>query len=430
VSASPQANGPVKIKFLGATRQVGRSGIALRSGDTQILLDYGVLVGSREPGFPVHVSPRDVDAIVVTHAHLDHSGGVPLYHVSKPVAVYGTPLTFDLTAVLIKDFINLAGYYLPYEFLELDSMLHHRVDIDLSSQIKVGNVALRFLDAGHIPGSVQVVVELGGGKAIAYTGDINLTATRLLNPASLNYGKASALIVECTYASEDHPPRAELEREFVARLREVVERGGVALVPAFSVGRSQEVLCMLEACKFEYPVSVDGMAREVNEVMLRHPSYFSDFRLLRRALDRAKWISGWSERKAATSTPGVVVSPAGMLKGGAAAFYVEKVAERRQNGIFLVSFQVPGTPGKVLLEEKKIFVRGKAKPVKAEVERFDFSSHAGRSELQNLLRNLQDSPRIFVVHGTPENCEAMVDWVKHEIGLNAEAPQAGDIYTL
>ncbi|MFQ5763262.1 MAG: MBL fold metallo-hydrolase [Candidatus Bathyarchaeia archaeon] len=415
---------------MGATKQVGRSGIALRSGDTQILLDYGVLVSSREPGFPVHVPPRDIDAIVVTHAHLDHTGGVPLYHASKPMPVYGTPLTFDLSAVLIKDFINLSGYYLPYEFLELDAMLHHRRDVDYSSQVKVGNIGLRFLDAGHIPGSMQVLADIGAGKSLVYTGDINLTATRLLKTPPLEYGQPSAVIMECTYANEDHPPRAEVESEFVARLREVVERGGVALIPAFSVGRSQEVLCILEACNFEYPVFVDGMAREVNDVMLQHPSYFNDYDLLRRALDRAKWVSGWNERKIAISTPGVVVSPAGMLKGGAAAYYVERVAEKKQNAIFLVSFQVPGTPGKVLMEKKKIFVRGKSRPVKAEAERFELSSHAGRTELETLLRNLQGSPRIFLVHGSPENCESMVEWVKKETGLDAVAPEAGEVHRL
>lgn len=427
---SHQVNGNAKIKFLGATRQVGRSSIALSNGDSLVLMDYGVLIGSEEPGFPVHVPARDVSGIVITHAHLDHSGGVPLFHVSKPVPVYGTPLTFDLTRILVKDFINLAGYYLPYEFLELDSVLHNRREITLNQEVMIGNIKVRFIEAGHIPGSVQTIATLGNGKTVVYTGDINLSTTRLLNPASLDYGEPSVVVMECTYANEDHPPRQNIEREFVSRVKEVVERGGVVLTPAFSVGRSQEVLCVLEAYGFDYPVFVDGMAREVNEVMLRYPNDFRDYHLLKKALTRAKWVTSRSERKAALETPGIIVSPAGMLKGGAAAFYVEAVAARKENALFLVSFQVPGTPGKVLLERRKIFSHGKPVSVQCEVERFDFSSHCGKSELQQVLRSLKGNPEIFVVHGTPENCESLVEWIRKEQGFHAEAPAAGDIHTL
>ncbi len=418
-----------KIKFLGGTKEVGRSAIAVSSGGTQVLLDYGVAM-DHEPGFPIHVPQKEVEAIILTHAHLDHSGGIPIFHVRGKTPVYSTSLTFDLSKVLLSDLINLSGYYLPYEYLEVDTMMRCRVDIDYGEEVQIGNFKVRFLDAGHIPGSAQIVLDLGGGKRLAYTGDINTVGTELLASASTDYGELSHLIIETTYATEDHPERPPLEERFVSRVREVVERGGTVLVPAFSVGRSQEILCILAAHKFEYPIIMDGMALKINEIMLQYPQYFKNPSLLRRALEGAKWVSGWHERRDVVKSPGVIVSPAGMLKGGTAAYYVEKVARIKGNAIFMVSFQIPGTPGRVLLEEGKVFIGGKAKAVEAEVERFDFTSHCGRRELETLLRGVQGNPAVYTVHGSPENCREMAEWVAREIGLKALAPSAGDVYKL
>jgi len=127
---------PMKIKFLGGAREVGRSGITVKGGRTNVLIDYGVMVG-REPGFPMHVPTNEVDGIVLTHAHLDHSGAVPLFHVTGNTPVYGTQPTFDLTNLLIKDFIHLSGYFLPFESLELQTMMKHCVDIGYRNPTKL-----------------------------------------------------------------------------------------------------------------------------------------------------------------------------------------------------------------------------------------------------------------------------------------------------
>ncbi|MEM3736786.1 MAG: MBL fold metallo-hydrolase [Candidatus Bathyarchaeia archaeon] len=429
MSADSNAGSSAKLRFLGGTKEVGRSAVAVSSGKTQILLDYGIAM-NYEPGFPIHIPPKEVNAIVLTHAHLDHSGGIPIFHVRGKTPVYATSLTFELTKILLSDLINLSGYYLPYEYLEVDTMMQCRVNVSYSDECQIGDIKVGFLDAGHIPGSAQLLLDLGGGKRLAYTGDINTVDTQLLSRASTDYGELSHLIIEATYVNEDHPERSQLEKLFVARAREVVERGGTVLVPAFSVGRSQEILCILAAHKFEYPVVMDGMALKVNEIMLQYPQYFKNHNLLRRALEGARWVSGWRERKEVVKSPGVIVSPAGMLKGGAAAFYIEKVANKKQNAIFLVSFQIPGTPGRVLLEERKVFIGGKAKTVEAEVERFDFTSHCGRKELEALLKEAKGNPTVYTVHGSPENCMELAEWVEREVGLKALAPSANDSYKL
>jgi len=416
----------LKLRFLGGVREVGRSALAVFSGGSTILLDYGVQI-NREPEFPLHIPPRDVDAIFLSHAHLDHSGGIPLFHIRYRIPVYATELTFELSRILINDFIKLSGYYLPYEPADLEAMLNNAVTVNFGETVNVKGFKVSFLDAGHIPGSLQILVE-AGGKKLLYTGDVNVNETKLLKGADLDYGELSAVVVEATYAGETHPDRRKLEEAFVDRVREVVERGGTALIPAFSVGRSQEILCILEAYGFEHPVYMDGLALEVNEVMLRHPMYFRDYHLLKRALEKARWITTWRERKQAVKRPCAIVSPAGMLKGGAAAYYVEKVAKESRNAIFLVSFQVPGTPGRMLLEERRVLVNCKPKPVQAEVEFFHFSSHTDGEGLKRLLRSVEGNPKVFIVHGNPENSEKLASWVHGELGLEAIIPNVGENY--
>ncbi|WP_309491846.1 MBL fold metallo-hydrolase [Candidatus Hecatella orcuttiae] len=418
----------IKIRFLGGVREVGRSAVVLNSEHSGVLLDYGVQV-DRDPDFPLHIPPKDLDGIILTHAHLDHSGGIPIFYFRSKLPLYSTELTLRLSKILINDFLKLAGYYLPYEHPELEAMVDNGIFVEYGETFQVGKFRVKFLEAGHIPGSAQLLVEVDG-KKIVYTSDLNVLETRLLKGADLDYGEISAIILESTYAVEDHPDRLEMEKLFVGRVREVVEAGGTVLVPAFSVGRSQEVLCVLEAHGFEYSVFMDGMALEVNEIMLQHPLYFRDYALLRRALEKARWITQWRERREAVRQPCVIVSPAGMLKGGAAAFYVEKVAKEKRNAIFLVSYQIPGTPGRVLLEQRKIYSNGKLKPVEAEVEKFSFSSHSGSKELKTLLKTLQGNPVVYTVHGEDESCQALARWVEEELGFKAYAPKPGEIFEL
>jgi len=415
---------PLKIGFLGATNEVGRAAIAVKTAKAQVLLDYGVMI-NHEPGFPMHVPPKEVDAIILTHCHLDHSGAIPIYHIHEKKPVYGTKLTFELTQVLIEDFIHLSGYYLPYEYLELKTMLRSCRNLKYRKEREIGDIKFQLLNAGHVPGSAQILLEVKD-KRILYTGDFNPRKTRLLDGADQNYGELDVVIIESTYADEDHPDRAQMEKEFVNAVTEVVERGGTALVPAFSVGRAQEILCILAAHHFEYSVTLDGMAREVCRIMMNNTKFLRDPRLFLDAVHMANWVEGWKDRRKATKKPGVIVSPAGMLKGGPAAFYIQKVGKKSHNAVFLVSYQIPGTPGRELLEKGMCVIDGKVQKVKAEVRHFDFSSHAGASELKETIKKLEGNPKVFVVHGAEGNCEMFANWIRENIGLEASAPEAGE----
>ena len=420
--------GQLQVGFLGGTREVGRIAIAVKTEKTQILLDYGAML-NHEPGFPMHVPPKDVDAIVLSHSHLDHSGAIPIFYVQGKKPLYTNRLSMELNQLLISDFIHLSSYYLPFEYLELKSMTQNSRHVDFNVEQRVGDIAFQFKNAGHIPGSVQTLVE-AEGKRLLYTGDFNTVSTRLLEGAKMDYEDLDAVIIESTYANEEHTERKELEKRFVETCSDFVEKGGTVLVPAFGVGRSQELACVLAAHHFEYPVTIDGMAREVSRVMMNYPQFLRDERTFADAIHSTNWVEGWRDRRRATKIPGVIISPAGMLKGGPAMFYASKIGKKSTNAIFLVSYQIPGTPGKELMEKGICVIDGKMRKVKAQVQHFDFSSHCGAGELREALSRLGGKPKVYVVHGAEGNCELLAKWAKNELGLEALAPKSGDTFKI
>jgi putative mRNA 3-end processing factor len=418
----------LEIKFLGGTHEVGRIALSVKTKKTQVLLDYGVMI-NHEPGFPMHVPPKEVDGIILTHCHLDHSGAVPIFHIHGRKSVYLTRLTAELSQLLISDFIHLSSYYLPFEYLELKTMMRNCVYVSLNEEKTIGDINFKFLNAGHVPGSTQILIE-AEGKRVVYTSDFNTVQTQLLEGAYIDYGDVDAFIIESTYADEEHGERRKLEKEFIENVTEVVERGGTVLVPAFSVGRSQEIACILAAYHFEYPIVLDGMAREASRIMMNHLEFFRDQRLFMDAIHGTSWVEGWRDRRNAAKKPGVIISPAGMLKGGPSAFYISKVGKKSRNAVFLVSYQIPGTPGRELLEKGMCVIDGKVRKVKAEVKHFDFSSHCGATELRQAVKNLKGSPTVYVVHGAEGNCDKFAKWIKRNVGLKAIAPKSGETFTV
>jgi putative mRNA 3-end processing factor len=416
----------LQVGFLGGAREVGRIGITVKSGKTQVLMDYGVML-DHQPGFPMHVPPKEVDALILTHSHLDHSGAIPIFYIEGQRPLYTNRLNLELTQLLIQDFIHLSGYYLPFEYLELKTMMRSNKHLDYGVEEKLGDVRFQLLDAGHTPGSAQVLIE-AEGKRLLFTGDFNTADSKLLTGASMDYGDLDAVITESTYASEDHTERPELEKRFVESATEVVEKGGTVLVPAFGVGRAQEIACVLTANHFEYPVVLDGMAREASRVIMNNKEFLRDPKLFVDAMHSADWVEGWRDRRRALKAPSVIVSPAGMLKGGPAAFYLSKIGKKAGNAIFLVSYQIPGTPGKELMDKGICTIDGKVRKVKARYEHFDFSSHCGASQLKGALRKLGGKPKVFVVHGAERNCELLANWAKSELGLDAVAPKTGETF--
>jgi putative mRNA 3-end processing factor len=284
-------------------------------------------------------------------------------------------------------------------------------------------------ESGHVVGGSTIVVE-HGGKRIFYTGDINTRGSKMLRTADLDIGNIDLVITESTYSMGDHQPREESERELVHFANEVVERNGILFVPAFSVERAQEIACVLREANFKHKIVMDGMALKVNKIMSKHPDFLKDPKLFSDAIKETEWVSGWKERRKAVKEPCVVISPAGMLVGGAGVFYLQQVARDDRNGIAMVSYQGEGTPGRALLERRVAMIEGKVRKVKAEIQRFEFSGHSGRSDLFEMISGIKGSPKVLTVHGDGEACVKFAEEIHERFGLEAHAPNTGETITV
>ncbi|MGH9909143.1 MAG: MBL fold metallo-hydrolase, partial [Nitrososphaerales archaeon] len=284
-------------------------------------------------------------------------------------------------------------------------------------------------ESGHVVGGATIVVE-HEGKRIFYTGDINTKGSKMLRTADLDIGDIDLVITESTYSMGNHQPREESERELVHFANEVVDRKGVLFVPAFSVERSQEIACVLRESNFKHRIVMDGMALKVNKIMSKHPDFLRDPKLFSDAIREAEWVSGWKDRKKAVKEPCVVISPAGMLVGGAGVFYLQQVATNEKNGIAMVSYQGEGTPGRALLERRVATIEGKVRKVKAEIRRFEFSGHCGRNDLFEMISRIKGNPRVLTVHGDGEACVRFAEEIHEKFGFEAHAPDTGETVTV
>lgn len=417
----------MKVSILGAAKEVGRSAFLVTTKETHILMDYGVLL-KREPIFPMHVKPKDIDAVVITHAHLDHSGFVPSLFLSDSVEtqVWGTLPTFDLSQLLIEDMIKISGFYLPFEYLDLITMMKHSRNLEYREPRMINDVKVTLHESGHILGGATIMLE-HGEKRLFYTGDINTRGSKILRPADLDFGDVDLIIMESTYSQTEQMPREQSERELLEYAYEVVERGGTLFVPAFSVERAQEIACVLKTYNFPHKIAMDGMALKANEIMLRHPAFLRNPEIFKKSIGEAEWISGWSRRKRIVKEPCVIISPAGMLVGGSAVFYMQEIAKSDKNGIALVSFQGEGTPGRALLEKRVTIFDGKVRKCLADVRRFEFSGHNSRSELFEILDRIKGNPKILTVHGDESSCTKFAEEIRKKYGYDARAPDTGEV---
>ena len=416
----------MKITILGSGKEVGRSGFLVTSNSTNVLLDYGVLL-KREPTFPIHVRPKDISSVILTHAHLDHSGYIPsLFLSGSNISVLGTNPTFELSDLLIEDMLKISGFYLPFEYADLNNMMSHSRILQYKEKHLVNNMEITLHETGHIIGGSSILVE-SEGKRIFYTGDINTRGSKLLRPADLDLPEVDILIIESTYSQTEQAPREESEKNLVQFAYEVVERGGTLFIPAFSVERAQEIACVLKANNFKHRISMDGMALKANEIMLRNPTFLRDPDGFKKILSEIEWVKGWHRRKCLVKEPGVIISPAGMLVGGTALFYLQEIAKNPNNGIALVSYQGKGTPGRLLLEKGLVSYNGKTKKSLADVKHYEFSGHSSRKELFEILTKIKGNPRVLTVHGDDMSCTKFASEINEKYGFDAIAPDNGQI---
>jgi putative mRNA 3-end processing factor len=396
----------VTVEVLGGGGEVGRMAILVRGSRNAVLLDYGVNFDEEgRPIFPLHVRPRDLTAVVLSHAHLDHCGALPGLYVSSSPPLYTTPLTAELAELMFRDAVKLSGYYLPYEEEEVRNALRQAKPVNFNEAVELNGDSLMFLNAGHVPGSVMTLMSIDGYR-ILFTGDFNLAPSNLLDGADLyNVPRDIDLVVmEATYAGGTHPPRERLEEEFIKAVKETLDEGGSVLIPSFTIGRTQELLLtLIKHDVTEVPIYVDGLARVANRVISKYPQFLRDPNLYAKAMTYSTEIMGNYFRRNALRDQAVIITPAGMLKGGAAVYYLKRLGGDRRNAVILPSYQAPDSPGYDLLTKGVVRVDNEEIRVNAKVYWFDFSAHSGLEELVNFIRYFSDNTNILIVHSSPRN---------------------------
>ncbi len=421
----------IEITVLGAGREVGRAAIYVKNfkDESTVLLDYGVSFDEEDkPLFPLTVSPSKLKAVLVTHAHLDHVGAVPFLYISARPPLIMSKLTAKLSKLMIEDMIKISGYFLPYEYPELMTMLENVKPIEIGEVLDINNIRIETINAGHIPGSIMFKIIIGE-KSILYTGDINTIDTRLIKGFKPQNIDANILIMESTYGLYDHPERNRVEELFIETVRSIIEDGGNVLVPAFSLGRAQEILALLVERLPNANVYYDGMAKEILNIFLEHREYINRYDLLLKVYERFVAVDRTTLRKKICKEGGnIIVAPAGMLKGGPALYYLRRLGDNSKNAIILVSYQAPSTPGRKLLTSGVIEEGGPR--IKAKLYWFDFSSHAGSTELFNVVKSIKNIEKVLLVHGNDDSIYALGYRIRDELGIEFEAPGNGQTISL
>ncbi|MBI4053397.1 MAG: MBL fold metallo-hydrolase [Candidatus Diapherotrites archaeon] len=412
---------------LGACQEVGRSSLLVDAGD-KILLDRGVKLTPHGVEYPLPVE-INLDAAIISHAHLDHSGHLPKLFMESNCLSYMTPPTLDIARILWFDTLKIAdAEALEAEFTEDEIRQAERYTFSVEYGRKLDitkNVSMEFFDAGHIVGSALTKLSFSNGKSFLYTGDYRVDEMRLHAGADVaGVGKADFVVTESTYGDREHSPRKETEKAFVEGVIDVVNHGGWAVVPAFAVGRSQEIIDVLAEYNVAVPVFLDGMCQTVSRVYLRHAEYLKEHKALEKALHKATWIKNDSWRKRVFKQPSVVVTTAGMMQGGPVYQYLPKMINDENSKIFLTGYQVEETPGRILLETGRIPIDGELVEAVCKVEKFDFSAHPSQSEMLKALKKWSPQ-KVLLVHGDKKVMPVFKEKIESELGIEAIIPELG-----
>jgi putative mRNA 3-end processing factor len=406
-------------EFLGGGHEVGRLGILLKADKTRMLFDYG-MNATDPPQYPAPAPP--LDHFFLTHSHLDHCGMVPWLAARYDIDIIATPVTRDIGILLMEDSIKIAkaeGYPELYGHTEVKIASRRFQEVDFGDTLNAGKLQVITHSAGHIPGATMY--ELVGGKTTLVTGDLHTLDTRLVSGAKPV--KCDNLIMESTYSGRNHPDRLKTEYSMLKKITEVTNRGGMVIIPAFAVGRTQEMLMLLKDSKLEF--WLDGMGKSVNKIYQRFPSYLRSPKRLRQAISRTHEVHNYRARRRAAHGD-IIVTTSGMLDGGPVLNYVEDIRNDPKSAIMLTGYQVEGCNGRKLLESGMMEFQGVNERVRCEVLKYDFSAHAGHNELLGFAKGC-DPEKIVLCHG--DHREVLAEDLRMA-GFEVLLPKNGEKFTL
>ena len=453
----------VRVTTLGCCRQVGRAAFLLSTPQSKVLIDCGESPGATGAASSPYLNVPEIypfstlDAVVLTHAHLDHCAYVPLlYKYGYDGPVYTTPATRDLAAMLQLDYLdvnNKEDRAPPYSSNEVREFVKHTIAIGYGDVTDIApDLKLTLHNAGHILGSAIAHFNIGNGLYnVAFTGDLYYAKSRLFNPAVSQFPRLETLFLESTYGgSEDFSPtRAEAEAHLCEVITETLSRGGKVLIPAFAVGRSQELMLALEegmrekkipACK----VYLDGMIKEATAMHTAYPEYLNND--LRNQIFRDNYnpfladcfeqVDTQDKRQAIifSEDPCVIISTSGMLNGGPVIEYLTNLAESEKNTLIFVGYQADGTYGRRIQKGWREIPTGKKGTIviNMDVQTVEgFSGHADRKQLMNYVQYVHPKPeRIFTIHGEESKTIDLASSIYKKNHIQTVAPQNLETYRL
>jgi hypothetical protein len=419
----------VRVTTLGCCREVGRAAFLISTPESKVLLDCGEKP-SNANGTPYLYVPEihplsGLDAVVLTHAHLDHCALVPLlfkYGFDGPV--YSTPPTRDLSAMLQLDYLEViqkeAGKT-PYTSTDVKNFVRHSITLNYGAVTDIApDIKLTFHNAGHILGSAIAHFHVGEGLYnIAFTGDFNYSKSRLFSPASSQFPRLETVFMESTYggSNDTQPSRKDAEVRLYEVVNAILSRGGKVLIPAFAVGRSQEVMLALEeGMRFSriprVNVYLDGMIREATAIHTTYPEYLNtDLRnqIFHDGMNPflapcfVQVDSPEQREQVMGGDPCVIITTSGMLNGGPVMEYLKGLAPDARNALIFVGYQAEGTIGRRIQKGwREVPLGGRETiAISMEIDTVDgFSGHSDRRELMNYIAHLQPRPeKIFTIHG-------------------------------
>lgn len=453
----------MKLSFLGAADSVTGSRHLLDTGDQRLLLDCGMFQGYkmlRERNWaPLGVAPVSIDAVLLSHAHLDHSGYLPaLVRQGFHGQIFSTGATRELCEVLLTDSAHLQeedarranrigssrhDKALPlYSVKDAQRALAHFVGVPKDGRLKLGRSEIRFTPAGHLLGASSISVT-HEGKTLVFSGDLGRDNDLLMMPPQ-QVEHADVLLIESTYGNRLHPAQ-DLEQALAQIVRRTLQRGGSVLLPSFAVGRAQALLLVIQRLRqrgdipADVPIYLDSpMAREATEITLKHGRLLrvgtaelrrltDGVHLVAKAPESMKLAADVARRSA------IVISASGMATGGRVLNYLRTLAPSARHHICFPGFQVGGTRGaKLIAGAREIKMHGEFVPVNAEVSHLEgFSGHADADGLMAWMRGFKKPPsQVFVVHGEPEASDALRSRIQDELGWHVRVPQHGETVSL
>ena len=446
----------VRVTALGGCRQVGRSAMLLQTRESRILIDCGIdPANDAVPYFTVpEIQPlNNIDAVVITHAHMDHCGILPvLYKYGYEGPVYCTPPTRDLMALLQLDYIKLTfgeAKKAPYEASHVRQEILNTIPLRYNETTDISpDVRLTFHNAGHILGSAIAHFHVGDGlHNIAFSGDTKFEKSWLFNAANNRFPRLETMVIESTYGGHNdmQPSRIDASKELREVLVQATEKGGKVLIPVFAVGRSQEVMLVIEELVRTgrlNPLSVylDGMIWEATAIHTAHPEYLnSQLRTQIFQQNENPFLSpifkrvetaAMREEICHSPDPCIVLATSGMMSGGPVMEYFKAWADNPENWLLFVGYQSEGSIGRTIQKGRtEITLYEKGKPINLDVkinrETVDgFSGHSDRKQLMKYIASLDPKPnKIIVGHGDDRKCTDLASSIYKKFNIETKAPQ-------